>query len=95
MIVDSLASVPVSQAPDVKVEKNAKAEEPRAIEESDKSEYSQLDMEKQNISKRRSTENVGDSRSELRPYSATDRKPDREIPAEIQTSEYEPLDIVV
>ena len=95
MIADSLSSIPLTQAPDVKIEKNAKAEEPRAIEESDKGDNSQLDIERQNISKKRSSENMSDVRAELQTYGATDRPPGKAVPDGASDSEYESIDIVV
>ena len=95
MIADSLSGIPMTQGPDVKIEKNAKVEEPRAIEESDKGDSSQLDMEKQSLSKRMSFENMNDADPELRPYTATGRSSTMVLPDENPAGEYETIDLVV
>ncbi len=51
MITDTINSLPVPQAPDVKVEQNLETEEPRAVEDSDKSGDSSLDISSQNVAK--------------------------------------------
>ena len=52
MIIDSLAGILPPQAMDAKVEKKKDIEAPRPIAQSNKSYDSQLDMAKQNISKK-------------------------------------------
>ena len=95
MITESLSSIPLPPAIDVKVEKNTKTEEPRAIEETDKSDDSRLDLEKQNISKKRSIENAENVDMELKTYTATNKE-SMEIPQEdVPKAEYEPIDLVV
>ena len=53
MIIDSLAGILPPQAMDAKVEKKKEPEGPRPIAQSNKSDDAQLDMTKQNISKKR------------------------------------------
>ena len=49
MITDAISSLPVPQAPDVKVEQDLETEEPRAVEDSDKSGDSNFDVSSQNF----------------------------------------------
>ncbi len=49
MITDAISSMPVPQAPDVKVEQDLETEEPRAVEDSDKSGDSSFDVSSQNF----------------------------------------------
>ena len=51
MITDAINSLPVPQAPDIKVEQDLETEEPRAVEDSDKSGDSNLDISRQNVAK--------------------------------------------
>ncbi len=51
MITDAINSLPVPQAPDIKVEQNLETEEPRAVEDSDKSGDSNFDVSRQNVAK--------------------------------------------
>jgi hypothetical protein len=51
MITDAINSLPVPQAPDIKVEQDLETEEPRAVENSDKSGDSNLDINRQNVAK--------------------------------------------
>ena len=95
MIGDSLSSIPLPQVVDVKIEKNTKAEEPRAIEKSDQSDSSQLDMEKQHISKKNASKDIKEVKIELKTYDATDRS-SREVSSnEAPSVEYEPINLVV
>ena len=52
MIIDSLAGILPPQAMDAKVEKKKEPEGPRPVAQSNKSYDAQLDMAKQNISKK-------------------------------------------
>lgn len=58
MIYDSLGSLPIPQSLDIKLEKNLKAEEPRAIEESEKGNDSSLDSNKQNIASSQASKDI-------------------------------------
>lgn len=52
MYIDSLAGVLPPQALDIKVEKKEQVDEPKPVKQSHQSHDSQLDMAKQNISKK-------------------------------------------
>ena len=51
MITDATNSLPVPQATDIRVEQDLETEEPRAVEDSDKSDDSNLDISRQNVAK--------------------------------------------
>ncbi|MBC8431209.1 MAG: hypothetical protein H8D96_04745 [Desulfobacterales bacterium] len=51
MITDGINSLPVPQAPDIKVEQDLETEEPRAVEDSGKSGDSNLDVSSRNVAK--------------------------------------------
>ena len=51
MMTDAIKSMPVPQAPDIKVKQDLETEEPRAVEDSDKSGDSNLDSSSQNVAK--------------------------------------------
>ena len=95
MIMDSLSNIPLPPVLEVKIEKNSKAEEPRAIEEPEKGDKSQLDMEKQNISKKRPSKEMEDVKIELETYTATNGSSNKLSSEEAQGNEYEPVNIVV
>lgn len=59
MIVDSLAGILPPQAMDTKVEKKKELDAPKPVAQSNKSYDSQLDMAKQNISKKRALRSGG------------------------------------
>ena len=71
MITDAINSLPVPQAPDIKVEQDLETEEPRAVEDSDKSNDSNLDISKQNVAKHSAGMDVSkDSGVEMESYNA-------------------------
>jgi len=71
MITDAINSLPVSQAPDIKVEQDLETEEPRAVEDSDKSDDSNLDVSRQNVAKQSSGMDVSkESGVEIESYNA-------------------------
>ncbi len=51
MITDAINSLPVPQAPDIKLEQNLETEDPRAVEDSAKSDDSNLDSRKTNVAR--------------------------------------------
>ncbi len=51
MITDAINSLPVPQAPDIKVDQDRETEDPRAVEDSDKSDDSNFDVSRQNVAK--------------------------------------------
>ena len=51
MITDAINSLPVLQAPDIKLEQGRETEDPRAVEDSDKSNDSNLDISRQDVAK--------------------------------------------
>jgi len=71
MITDAINSLPVPQAPDIKAEQNLETEEPRAVEDSDKSDDSNLDVSRQNVAKQSSGMDVSkESGVEMESYNA-------------------------
>jgi len=71
MIYDAIHSQPAPQASDIKTEKNHVTEEPRAIEDSDKSGDADLDIDRQNIAKESRVEDIlKDGDMELEAYNA-------------------------
>ena len=71
MITDAINSLPVPQAPDIKVEQDLETEEPRAVEDSDKSDDSNLDINRQNVAKQSADMDVSkDSGVEMESYNA-------------------------
>jgi hypothetical protein len=63
--------MPVPQAPDIKVEQDLETEEPRAVEDSDKSGDSNLDISRQNVAKQSAGMEVSeDSGVETESYNA-------------------------
>ncbi len=63
MITDAISSLPVSQAPDVKVEQDLETEEPRAVEDSDKSGDSNFDVSSQNFARQSAGMDVSEESS--------------------------------
>jgi hypothetical protein len=51
MITDAINSLPVTQAPDITVEQDLETEEPRAVEDSDKSGDSNFDVSSQDVAR--------------------------------------------
>ena len=71
MITDGITSLPVPQAPDVKVEQDLETEEPRAVEDSDKSGDSNFDVSSQNVAKQKAGMDFSeDSGVEMESYNA-------------------------
>ena len=71
MITDAINSPPIPQAPDIKVEQDFETEEPRAVEDSDKSGDSDLDISRQNVAKQSAGMDVSkDSGVEMESYNA-------------------------
>lgn len=71
MITDAINSLPVPQAPDVKVEQDLETEEPRAVEDSDKSGDSSFDVSSQNVARQSAGMDVSEESSvETESYNA-------------------------
>lgn len=71
MITDAINSLPVPQAPDVKVEQDLETEEPRAVEDSDKSGDSNFDVSSQNVARQSAGMDVSEESSvETESYNA-------------------------
>ena len=71
MITDAISSLPVLQAPDIKLEQDRETEEPRAVEDSDKSNDSNLDISRQNVAKQSAGMDVSkESSVEMDSYNA-------------------------
>ncbi len=71
MITDATNSLPVPQAPDIKVEQDLETEEPRAVEDSDKSGDSNFDVSSQNVAKQSAGMDVSEESSvEMESYNA-------------------------
>ncbi len=71
MITDAINNVPVPQAPDIKVEQDLETEEPRAVEDSDKSGDSNFDVSSQNVAKQSAGMDVSkNSGVEMESYNA-------------------------
>jgi len=71
MITDAITSLPVPQAPDVKVEQDLETEEPRAVEDSDKSGDSSFDVSSQNVAKQSAGMDIAkESGVEMESYNA-------------------------
>jgi len=71
MITDAIHSLPVLQAPDIKLEQGRETEDPRAVENSGKSDDSNLDISRQNIAKQSANMDISkDSDVEMESYTA-------------------------
>ncbi len=71
MITDAINSLPVPQAPDIKVEQDLETEEPRAVEDSDKSGDSNFDVSSQNVARQSAGLDVSEESSvETESYNA-------------------------
>jgi len=71
MITDSITSLPVTQAPDIKVEQDIETEEPRAVEDSGKSGDSSFDVSSQNVAKQSAGMDISqESGVEMESYNA-------------------------
>lgn len=71
MITDGITSLPVPQAPDIKVEQDLETEEPRAVEDSGKSGDSNFDVSSQNVAKQTAGMVISkDSGVEMESYNA-------------------------
>jgi hypothetical protein len=55
MIIDPMAGLALPPICDIKVEKKSEAEQPRPIVESDKSDDSKLDLQRQNVARRKTS----------------------------------------
>lgn len=96
MIVDSLAGILPPQAMDAKVEKKKEVDAPRPVAQSNKSYDSQLDMAKQNISKKsalRSGNREESHRAEI--YNAKGSIEDACPPESEDGQKHESLDLII
>ena len=71
MITDAINSLPVPQYADIKLEQDLETEDPRAVEDSDKSNVSNPDISRQNVAKQSADMDVSKERAvEMESYNA-------------------------
>ncbi|MBL7179518.1 MAG: hypothetical protein ABIK98_16165 [Pseudomonadota bacterium] len=71
MIYDSLGSLPLPQAVEIKLEKKHQTEEPRAIEDSNQSDDSKFDIHRENVAKESAVkDSLKEADFELETYNA-------------------------
>ena len=96
MITDAINSLPVPQAPDIKVEQDLETEEPRAVEDSGKSGDSSFDVSSQNVAKQSAGMDISqESGVEMESYNAKGYLANESSPRQGTGQPQDSIDLIV